>query len=419
MSDDKATILDWIERDRNRLVEFLSHFVQARSPNPPGDTRNAAEHVRAFLEAEGLAHRVVSPHDEMPNFIASFEGKPPGRHLVLNGHIDVFPVGEGDNWIHGPWSGDVADGYIWGRGSVDMKCGTTASLFAYAYLHRLRDRLRGRLTLTVVSDEETFGPWGARYLMEHHPEVLGDCCLNGEPSDPSSVRFGEKGALWLAFSIKTAGAHAAYTHLSDSATRIASSLIQDLGSLTQMEASLPSNVSGVLDGATEAVDRALGKGAAAVMRKLTFNVGVIHGGLKVNMIPSECRFEADFRLPIGMTKEQIMGKIREITAQYPQASVEEINFSPPNWCDPEHEMVGILQANVKAARGFEPQPIVGLGATDTRLWRYQDIPAYVYGPSPRLMGKIDERVEIEEFLHIVRMHTLSAYDYLSREKPVR
>jgi succinyl-diaminopimelate desuccinylase len=419
LSDGKATILSWIERDRNRLVDFLRRFVQARSPNPPGDTRAAADHVRAFLEAEGLAHRVISPHVEMPNFIASFEGEGHGRHLVLNGHIDVFPVGETDIWTHGPWSGDVADGCIWGRGAVDMKCGTTASLFTYAYLHRLREELRGRLTLTVVSDEETFGPWGARYLMEHHPEVLGDCCLNGEPSDPSSVRFGEKGPLWLNFTVRTAGAHAAYTHLSESATRIASSLIQDLGSLTQMEASLPGNVAGVLDRVTETVDRALGKGAANVMRRVTFNVGVIHGGLKVNMIPSECRFEADFRLPVGMAKEEIMGKIREIVARYAQASVEEINFSPPNWCDPEHEMVRILQTNVKAAKGFEPQPIVGLGATDARLWRYRDVPAYVYGPSPRLMGKIDERVEIEEFLHIVRMHAVSAYDYLSRQKPVR
>ena len=65
-----------------------------------------------------------------------------------------------------------------------MKAGTTASIMTYALLSRLRDRIGGRLTLTLVSDEETFGPWGARYLMEHHPEVHGDCLLNGEPSGP-------------------------------------------------------------------------------------------------------------------------------------------------------------------------------------------------------------------------------------------
>ena len=92
-----------------------------------------------------------------------------------------------------------------------MKCGTSCSIWTYIYLHRMRDQLKGRLTLTVVSDEETFGPWGTRYLMEHHAdEVLGDCCLNGEPSGPETIRFGERGLLWLAITVKTRGAHGAY-----------------------------------------------------------------------------------------------------------------------------------------------------------------------------------------------------------------
>jgi succinyl-diaminopimelate desuccinylase len=66
---------------------------------------------------------------------------------------------------------------------------------------------------------------------------------------------------------------------------------------------------------------------------------------------------------------------------------------------------------VNQLKGFEPAPVVSLGATDTRLWRYRDVPAYVYGPFPRGMGTVDEHVEIEEFLHIVRTHVLSAYDY--------
>jgi succinyl-diaminopimelate desuccinylase len=75
-------------------------------------------------------------------------------------------------------------------------------------------------------------------------------------------------------------------------------------------------------------------------------------------------------------------------------------------------MARILQANVQALRGFTPPAIVSLGGTDARLWRYIGVPAYVYGPSPASMGGPDEFVEIEEFLHILRTHTLSAYDYL-------
>src|SRR5678815_3516622 len=93
---------------------------------------------------------------------------------------------------------------------------------------RIKNRLKGRLTLTAVSDEETFGPYGARYLMEHHPEVHGDALLNGEPSSPLTIRFGEKGPLWLRFTVRTPGAHGAYTHLTPSATKIAARMILDL-----------------------------------------------------------------------------------------------------------------------------------------------------------------------------------------------
>lgn len=90
----------------------------------------------------------------------------------------------------------------------------------------------------------------------------------------------------------------------------------------------------------------------------------------------------------------------------------EVKFSRPNWCDPDHAMVRILQSNARALGNFEPRPIVGLGAIDMGLWRCLGVPAYVYGPSPATMGKSDERVLIEEFVHVVRTHAVAACDYL-------
>src|SRR5678815_4448982 len=174
MDDTKAQLLRWIDEDREAIVAFLCDFVRAKSPNPPGDTTLAAAHVTRFLTLNQLPFRVIAPQATMPNIVGSFEGARPGHHLVLNGHMDVFPADEAnERWTHGPWSGAIADGKIYGRGVADMKAGTSASIFTYRYLHRLRERLARRLTLTAVSDEETFGPWGARYLMEHHPEVHG------------------------------------------------------------------------------------------------------------------------------------------------------------------------------------------------------------------------------------------------------
>jgi succinyl-diaminopimelate desuccinylase len=410
----RQALLDGIERDRDKLVGFLAGFIRAKSPNPPGDTREAVAHIRRFLDAGELPYRVIDPQPTMANIVGTFEGGAgPGKHLVLNGHIDVFPVGE-EPWTHGPWSGAIADGKVYGRGACDMKCGTTASIFTFAYLHGVRDRLKGRLTLTAVSDEETFGPWGARYLMANHPEVHGDCCLNGEPSSPWTIRFGEKAPVWFAIVVTTRGSHGAYTHLSPSATKIAARIIGELEALTDIPVEAPHNVASALTEAREAIDRAQGKGAADIVQKVTVNVGRIEGGLKVNMVPGTCRFEVDVRLPVGATKDRVMAEVGRILARYPEARIEPINDQPPSWCDPHGDMVGIIQANVERLRGFRPTPIVSLGGTDARLWRLANIPAYVYGPKPTGMGSFDEHVEIDEFLHVVRTHVLSAYDYLTR-----
>jgi succinyl-diaminopimelate desuccinylase len=414
MAEEKDALLRAIERDRDKILDFYRGFVRAKSPNPPGDTREAAAHIGKFLNAEKLTFRTVAPQETMPNIVAGFDAGAPGRHLVLNGHIDVFPVGEGIGWTQDPWGGALVDGKVYGRGACDMKAGTTASIFTYCYLHGIRDKLKGKLTLTCVSDEETFGPWGARYLMEHHPEVHGDCLLNGEPSGLNTIRFGEKGPLWVAFTIRTPGAHGAYTHYSASATKIAGRLIADLEAVTKIPSKAPGNVMSAVERASAAVDAAMGKGASKIVQEVTLNVGVIHGGLKVNMVPGECRFEADFRLPLGVEKEEVMREVRKIVARYPEVAVEELNYNAPSWCDPYGEMVDILQKNAKAISGNEPVPIVSLGGTDARLWRYRNIPAYVYGPPPTGMGSYDEHVKVEDFFNVVRTHVLSAYDYLSR-----
>ena len=414
MSTGRNELLDWIERDRDVLVRFLQDFVRHRSPNPPGDTRSTAKFITAVLDQQRLPYRVISPHPEMPNIVGAFDCANAGRHLVLNGHIDVFPVADdGAGWSKDPWGGEIVDGKIYGRGVADMKAGTTASIFTYAYLHRLKDQLKGRLTLTAVSDEETFGPYGARYLMEHHPEVHGDALLNGEPSSPFSVRFGEKGPLWLEITVNTAGAHGAYTHASKSATKTAMAIAAQLERLVEIKPQLSDNVRAAIDAGRATMDRAMGPGAGEIVDKVTLNIGTIRGGVKVNMVPSSATFEPDIRLPLGVTRERVLAEVAMIMKAFPEATVRETNCNLPSWVDPDCEIIRIVQKNVEQLRGFKPQPIVSLGGTDARLWRYRNIQACVYGPFPHGMGSFDEHVDIEDFLHIVRTHALSAFDFLS------
>ncbi|MFI4999293.1 MAG: M20/M25/M40 family metallo-hydrolase [Reyranellales bacterium] len=418
----RSQLLHWLDSERDRQLEFLRAFTRIDTCNPPGDTREAADFFRRFLDEEGLAHRTEAPQASMPNLISSFTGKSPGRHLVLNGHLDVFPIGDRSVWKRDPLSGDIVDGRVHGRGTVDMKCGTTALLFVHAYLHRLRDELPGRVTLTVVSDEETGGKWGADWLVRNcAAEVLGDCVLNTEPSGIHTVRFGEKSMLWVRFRIAVSGGHSAYPHTSPSANKIAASVIKDLEAIEAMVPDEPAAVRQTLDreDVQKAADRSLGQGGAAVMRRVSVNIGTLHGGVKINMLPAECVLDVDFRPPVGITRAAVMAAVAAIVARYPMVSVEELLAGNPEstWSDPAHEMVGHLTRNAAAALGYPPQPIVSLGGTDTRFWRRAGVPAFVYGCSPAGMGGIDEAVSIAEFRHVMHVHALAACDYLMAGSP--
>ena len=220
--------------------------------------------------------------------------------------------------------------------------------------------------------------------------------------------------MWLTFKIRTDGSHGAYTHLSKSATLIATDLIKELQTLESLDPEVPVNLLNAQQKSADAFDQGMGIGASTIAPKITLNVGTISGGLKNNMVPSECSFEADIRLPVGCNLDKILNSITEITKKFPAVSMEQNMLNPPSHCDPDGDMMRILKSNVQELEGFQPEPVVSLGGTDARLWRYNNIPAYVYGPTPTGMGSINENVPIDDYLHILRTHALSAYDYLKK-----
>jgi len=417
MASVRETLLGWIDRDRDQIIEFLSKFVSIPSPNPPGDTRAAAAFLHDFLQQRRLPVEYRTAKPEWPNVTGSFAGGMAGPHLVLNGHIDVFPAGPAADWSRDPWSGAVDDGRVHGRGVSDMKCGTAASVWTYTYLHELRSKLAGRLTLTCVSDEETGGTWGSKWLLDEYPdEFRGDCVLNGEPSTLGTIRFGEKGTLRLVFETKTPGAHAAYTHLSNNAIRVMSDLLRDLYGLEDLNVPQTEAVRAAIDRGRDAMDKAIGQGAGRNLDRVTVSPGVIHGGVKINVLPGDCRMEVDIRLPVGMTHAAVMAEVEGIVGRHREARVTPVwtHSAEPSVSNPDHPMVAILQRTVRDLTGIEPVAVVSMGATDCKHWRHRGVPAYVYGCAPNNMAKADEWVAVDEYLHIVRTHAIAAATYLCK-----
>lgn len=416
-----SELLRAIDADGTAHISFLKAFVQAPSPNPPGDTRAAADVIVNYLKTKGITPEIMAPQPSMPNVVHDFACENShGPRLIMNGHIDVFPVGNSaPDWSRDPWSGDVHNGRLHGRGTVDMKAGTAASIIAYTYLHKYRSNLKGSLGLCAVSDEETGGKFGAKYLLEQGERWRGDCMINAEPGGLGTIRFAEKGSLRLTFTVRTEGAHGAYLHRSKSATRIAAQLIGELAAVESLVPKLDRGLKEYMNrqDVRDAVDAAMGKGAADITLKATLNIGTIHGGLKVNMIPDKCVFEADIRLPLGLKREDVLEVIFGILQRYPEATVEvqEAASNPAAACAHDHPIVDILARKAEEVTGKKPLAIPSLGATDCKFWRYKGVPAYVFGVSPESMAAVDESVSVEEFISVIKTHALAAWEYLGGE----
>jgi succinyl-diaminopimelate desuccinylase len=409
MDDLKRQLLSWLEADRDGLIGFMSGFLQARSANPPGDTTEAADHISRYLQARRCRTASSRPSRTCPTSSAPTRCGGEGG-TVLNGHIDVFPR-----------STTTAGRARSGRQDLRPRClrhedGTAAGVFAYAYLHRLREHLKGKLT-DLRLRRAVGRQVRHRYLFETIPdEVTGDCCLNGEPSGVNNIRFMEKGTLRFRVTARAPGGHGGYPHLSANPVKIIAAIVGEIERFHGRGAPMPAYIAAALDTpeAVAGTNKGLGVGAADVVRFITVNPGVITGGLKVNQIAPDCLVEFDLRIPVGFDRDDILKEIQTIVGAHPEAAIEmfDAHSYPPSAADPNGEMVRILQDNVKALKGFTPVPLSSLGGSDSRYWRYDGIPAYLYGPSPVSMGRRDEHVTVDEILHIVTTHVLSAFDYL-------
>ncbi|KAH7216712.1 hypothetical protein BKA60DRAFT_609596 [Fusarium oxysporum] len=410
----KRSLLRALAADEHNQTSFLQKFVQASSPNPPGETSRATAVIGEYLSSKNIPYELVDVNgDGKVNVISDFQGgKGPGPRVVLNGHVDVFPVGDGSGWSRDPWSGDIVDGRLHGRGVVDMKSGTASLIIAYAFLYERRHLLSGSVALCAVADEETGGKWGTKYLIEQDKHRWGgDLMLCAEPGGLETIRFAEKGSLRLTCTVKTKGALGPYLHLSKGAIRTASAFIDEvIKSVESLPVDLPDEMERHLEKpeVKRAIDQAMGPGTITIIARPTVNVGTIKGGLKVNMIPEICIFELDIRMPVGMREDTVLELIDTIIPQYEPASItikkQAAASNPFNYSVIDHPIVRHLKDNAKSLRpgADAPIPIPSMGGSDCKHYRYADIPAYIFGCSPETTWNGLPKVSISWLLKVAQ-----------------
>lgn len=410
----KEELLKIIDDNQDKITQFCADIVRISSENPPGDTTQLVDFIARYLEAEGLDYKIHAPREKMPNIVGHLKGASEGRRLVYNGHLDTYPCGEADRWRHGPLSGAIVDGNIYGRGASDMKGGCTASIMALTFLSRLTHLFKGEIVLTLVSDEETGGKWGTVWLLDNVPLVTGDAMLNGEPTSTAQISFAEKGRIFLEVNAKGVGAHGAYIHMGDNAIRKMMLFLADLEQVVNLDIVRPSDVARVLEEGRSIVDRMKGPGATDVLMGITYNIGTISGGWMVNMVPEGCKAEVDIRLPQGAGCDQMLAEIDTHVARHPGISYRIIQAMEPNYTPPDHEICLTLQKNAEIARKTEVIRNSGIGGSDAKHFRQRGIPCALYGPTSYNMAGTDEHITVEDLLVATKAHALASLEYLQK-----
>ena len=151
------------------MIDNACALIAAPSPNPPLATGVVAAVAAALLRAQVpcVELSLHEPGEGVVNLVARVMGNGPGRRLVLNGHLDTYPVNEALPWTVDPLGGLVRDGRLYGRGAADMKGGIAASMTAFALLAAHRDLWRGEVVLALAGDEESMGQLGTKWLIDN------------------------------------------------------------------------------------------------------------------------------------------------------------------------------------------------------------------------------------------------------------
>ncbi|WP_405874647.1 MULTISPECIES: M20/M25/M40 family metallo-hydrolase [unclassified Streptomyces] len=420
----------------DEVVDLCRELIQIDTSNygdhsGPGE-RKAAEYVAEKLAEVGLEPKIFESHPGRASTVARIEGEDPSRPaLLIHGHTDVVPA-NADDWTHHPFSGEVADGCVWGRGAVDMKDMDAMTLAV------VRDRLRsGRrpprdIVLAFLADEEAGGKFGARHLVENHPdlfegvteaisEVGGFSFTVNEQRRLYLIQTAEKGMHWMKLTVAGTAGHGSMIHRDNAITELSEAVarlgrhkfpvrvtkttrafLDDLGDALGTELD-PEDMEGTL--------ARLGGIAKLIGATLsnTANPTQLGAGYKVNVIPGEATAHVDGRFLPGF-EEEFLADLDKILG--PKVKREDVHSDKALETSFDGALVDAMQsalvAEDPAARAV---PYMLSGGTDAKSFDDLGIRGFGFAPlklPPELdfagmFHGVDERVPVDGLKFGVRV----------------
>ena len=403
-----------VEGARDELVDMTRTLVRIPTETPPSDTGTAARAVADMLS--GLQHVETAIHTSEPpidNLVAKVCASSPGRRLVLNGHLDTYPVGDRNGWSDDPFSGAVRDGRLYGRGSADMKGGVACLLHVFRTMAQMRDAWAGELCLVLAGDEESMGELGSQFLLDTVPDARGDAMLNTDVGSPIVPRIGEKGMIWIDIFATGRPAHGAHVHRGENAIDALRRAMDALTQLRDYPVKPPAEIAQAIRDAKPVSEPLGGTGEADVLQRITVNIGRIVGGQTANLVADRAEANADIRLPMGVGVTEIEAEISRLLEPLDGIRFEIARRYEPTWTQPEEPIVKAVVHACGDVLGRTPAPNMRVGGSDARLYRAAGIPTVVCGLTPHNLGGPDEYVEIDELVDVTKIHLLAALTYLA------
>jgi acetylornithine deacetylase/succinyl-diaminopimelate desuccinylase-like protein len=426
-------------------VELLRELLRVRTINPPGDEEGAAGLVETYLSDAGLETQILVSPEGRPNLIARLAGPPDHPALVLLSHSDVVPVEE-ENWSRDPFGGELAEGFIWGRGALDMKSISVMHAVAAAELARSGHTTSREVIVVVAADEETGGGEGGRWLLDDHatrvgfgngpsPEVLGEgaYALTGMLERPViPIALGEKTAVWFDVIAEGDPGHGALPPQQQAPVNLAT-LIKDIaGYSTPRVHPVMQEQFSTLAGATSRVTAAVFRGLAspaggAVARAIAPQLrkaGVLglllsdsatptrlKAGYKSNVVPAEARVTFDCRLLPDTDIDEFVSSVDKKARRRGGrvANVEHKSHGPVSGKGPLFEILERVSADL--IRGAATTVSLSPGITDVRFFRDRGATGYGWCPLVLTAEQLatihghDERVGVEDFERAVSAMT--------------
>ncbi len=412
---------------RDEVTGHLQQLIRFNTVNPPGNETLAANYLKEIVEREGIEATVLESANGRGNFVARIPGTGNGRPLLLMAHSDVVSV-EPDKWTHDPFSGDIINGQVWGRGAVDTKDLVACELMVMLLVKRAGLTLDRDLIMATFADEEAGGRFGADWMWENHRDLIdAEVAINeggGLAIAAGGKRFyvcqtGEKGGARMRLTGRGAPGHASVP-LSDTAMRRAGRAVVTLTEhtfptimtetvkqmLTAMGQALGDQMSDrvqsiLANPSWEALSQLpLGESELRSLYATTRNTAVptiIHGGHRINVIPSEVMVDVDGRVLPGQDPAEFVQQVRDLIGN--DVDVEMLNGSTGLEADPNSALFETISSTMaEIDPGTSVVPFLVSGGTDAK-----SIPGVkVYGFMPTrdhpeefgLAHSHDERISI-------------------------